>query len=311
MAPIARSTTAIWIALLLLLAASASASAAAQQVRSRAIFWCHRLVHHPLSCPTRGCPRSSRNLPTTDVNRSPNPYRAPCCRQVGRVGLETGAPCATECHEEDCHTFSIRYGRYCGVGHGGCAGGNAADGGGAAAGCFCAARGATRAARSGFHDPDAAATVCEGRATTGSGPYVCEGRATTGSGPFALLCPCSCRREALRPRRRLLQAARRVRGRRWGAALQQLLLPDVPAQLAACRGQQRLLQELADAGRLARRAAGRERWRPVAPRRACKPARCCSCSCTPPCPAPPAAATRRVPARLQGVCWTTSATSSS
>lgn len=27
--------------------------------------------------------------------------------------------CATRCHEVDCDAFSIRYGKYCGVGHGG------------------------------------------------------------------------------------------------------------------------------------------------------------------------------------------------
>eukprot|EP00798_Chlamydomonas_sp_ICE-L_P016737 gene16737-23008_t len=30
--------------------------------------------------------------------------------------------CAKTCHENQCNSFGIRYGKYCGVGHGGCAG---------------------------------------------------------------------------------------------------------------------------------------------------------------------------------------------
>ena len=31
-------------------------------------------------------------------------------------------PCATTCHEEQCDSTGIRYGKFCGVGHGGCEG---------------------------------------------------------------------------------------------------------------------------------------------------------------------------------------------
>ncbi|GAX82164.1 hypothetical protein CEUSTIGMA_g9592.t1 [Chlamydomonas eustigma] len=33
-----------------------------------------------------------------------------------------GTQCASTCHEIDCDKMSIRYGKYCGVGHGGCPG---------------------------------------------------------------------------------------------------------------------------------------------------------------------------------------------
>jgi hypothetical protein len=36
--------------------------------------------------------------------------------------MQAAEPCASECHEEQCDQPSLRYGRYCGLGHGGCPG---------------------------------------------------------------------------------------------------------------------------------------------------------------------------------------------
>lgn len=37
-------------------------------------------------------------------------------------------PCARTCHEEACTDFTLRYGKFCGVGHGGCPGEAPCDG---------------------------------------------------------------------------------------------------------------------------------------------------------------------------------------
>ena len=42
--------------------------------------------------------------------------QAAACMQAAEM------PCASECHEENCDHPSIKYGRYCGIGHGGCPG---------------------------------------------------------------------------------------------------------------------------------------------------------------------------------------------
>ncbi len=41
---------------------------------------------------------------------------------VAVQGGYQAAPCARTCHEEACTDFNLRYGKFCGVGHGGCPG---------------------------------------------------------------------------------------------------------------------------------------------------------------------------------------------
>mmetsp|Transcript_39748 Transcript_39748/g.88350 ORF Transcript_39748/g.88350 Transcript_39748/m.88350 type:complete len:147 (-) Transcript_39748:604-1044(-) len=41
---------------------------------------------------------------------------------AGIVVKADGEPCSRTCMEQDCDNFNIRYGKYCGVGHGGCKG---------------------------------------------------------------------------------------------------------------------------------------------------------------------------------------------
>ncbi len=41
---------------------------------------------------------------------------------VAVQGGHQAPPCARTCHEEACTDFTLRYGKFCGVGHGGCPG---------------------------------------------------------------------------------------------------------------------------------------------------------------------------------------------
>ncbi len=41
---------------------------------------------------------------------------------VATQGGYQAPPCARTCHEEACTDFTLRYGKFCGVGHGGCPG---------------------------------------------------------------------------------------------------------------------------------------------------------------------------------------------